>query len=312
MINIVQFSGVFISMTTPFTLDGEKVDINKLEKNLDIFSQTDLKGYSVLGSTGEKLYLNKTERKKVLSTVLKKRNFNQLVMVDCSHESIEATVNSTKWAAEIGAEIAKILPPHYYNKLMTDRVILHFFEKVANHSPIPIVLYNAPNFTGGVTISMDILSILNKHPNIVGIKDSSLSSTNNFLSFMDKKFPVMAGTISTFLSTLAMGGVGGILSMANYHPKVVCSLYKLFNQGKMDEARDLQHALIRLNSKISFRYGVAGTKYSMDVVGLYGGNPRLPLLPLSDNEKNSVRDALNKFNKEYPEYKGGLLIKKNE
>jgi len=304
-LKVKKLSGVLIPICTPFS-EG-KVDINKLEKNMEMFSQTELQGYFALGSNGENCMLNEAEKKEVLSTILKKRNNNQLVMAGCSHESTQGTINLTKWAAEIGAEIASIQPPHYFKKAMSDKIIIQFYEEVAENSPLPVVLYNAPGFTGGVTLSVNTISTLSKHPNIIGMKDSSPTGPGVFLTVVDKEFSVMAGSANIFLSTLVMGGVGGVLSIANFHPRASCWLYELFRQGKIEEAKYFQHALIRLNRAVSGKYGVAGVKAAMDIVGLFGGSPRLPLLPLNIEEKKSIYGALNKFGEEYPEFKINLV-----
>ena len=302
---VKKLSGVLIPICTPFS--NGKVDINKLEKNMEKFSQTQLQGYFALGSNGESCMLDEEERKVVLSTILKKRNNNQLVMAGCSHESTQGTINLTKWAAEIGAGLASIQPPHYFKKVMSDKVIIKFYEEVADNSPLPVVIYNAPGFTGGVTISVNSMSILSKHPNIIGMKDSSPTGPGIFLTVVNKEFSVMAGSANIFLSTLLMGGVGGVLSIANFHPQASCWLYELFKQGKIEEAKNFQYALIRLNRAVSGKYGVAGVKAAMDIVGLYGGDPRLPLLSLDIDEKKNIYDALRKFGKEYPEFKINLV-----
>jgi len=304
-LKVKKISGVLVPICTPFS--KRKVDINKLEKNMEIFSQTELQGYFALGSNGENCMLNEEERKIVLSTILKKRRNNQVIMAGCSHESTQGTINLTKWAAEIGAEIASIQPPHYFKKVMSDKAIIQFYEEVAENSPLPVVIYNAPGFTGGVTLSVKAVSILSKHQNIIGLKDSSPAGPGIFLAVVNKEFSVMAGSANIFLSTLVMGGVGGVLSIANFHPRACCWLYELFKQGKMEEAKYFQHALIRLNRAVSGKYGVAGVKTAMDIVGLNGGNPRLPLLPLNTEEKKSIYVALNKFGEEYPEFKINLL-----
>lgn len=299
-LKVKKLSGVLIPICTPFS--NGKVDINKLEKNMEAFCQTELQAYFALGSNGENCLLNEGERKKVLSIILKKRGKNQLVMAGCSHESTQGTINLTKWVAEIGAEIASIQPPHYFKKVMSDKAIIQFYEEVADNSPLPVVIYNAPGFTGGVTLSVNTISSLSKHPNIIGMKDSSPTGPGIFLTVVDKEFSVMAGSANIFLSTLVMGGVGGVLSIANYHPRACCKLYELFKQGKIEEAKRLQYTIIRLNRAVSGKYGVAGVKAAMDIVGLFGGNPRLPLLPLNIDEKKSIYDALNKFGEECPEF----------
>jgi 4-hydroxy-2-oxoglutarate aldolase len=304
-LKVGKLSGVLVPICTPYS-DG-KVDINKLESNMETFSRTDLRGYFALGSNGENCLLDTDERKTVLSVILKKRSAGQLVMAGCSHESTRGTISLTKWAAEIGAEIASIITPHYFKKDMSDQAIIRFYEEVADSSPLPVIVYNAPGFAGGLTLSVNVISALSKHPNIIGMKDSSPTGPGIFLTAVDKDFSVMAGSADIFLSSLVMGGVGGVLSIANFHPQACCRLYELFIQGKMEEAKYFQHAIIRLNRTVSGKSGVAGVKSAMDMVGLHGGDPRLPLLPINIEEKKKIYDALNKFGIEYPEFKISLI-----
>ncbi len=287
---IMKVSGVLVPICTPFSA-GE-VDTAKLEKNMEVFSKTDLKGYFALGSNGENCLLKENEREKVLLTILEKRSNSQLVMAGCSHESTEGAISLTEGAAKIGAEIASIQPPHYFKKAMSDSAILKFFKEVADNSPIPIVIYNAPGFTGGVNISVNTMAALSKHSNIIGMKESSASGPGIYLTAVDEEFSVMAGSANILLSTLIMGGVGGVLSIANFHPQACCRLYNLFKKGNIKEMKCFQHAIIRLNQVVSGKYGVAGVKTAMDIVGLYGGNPRLPLLPLNGEEKMTIYKAL--------------------
>ncbi len=301
-------SGVWIPICTPFTR-GE-VDIGKLERNLEIYSQTKLQGYFALGSNGEACMLDEEEKKRVLRTVFMKKEENQLVMAGCSHESARGTIALTNFAADEGADIASIITPHYFKKVMTDDALIQFFEAVADSSSLPVVLYNAPGFTGGVALSVKAVARLSQHPNIVGMKDSAPTGPNVFLSTTDReKFSILAGSANFFLPSLLMGAVGGVLSAANFFPQVCCRLYEIFQQGNMEQARELQQAILRVNREVSGKYGVAGVKAAMDFTGFSGGEPRLPLLPLSPTDRENIRLALEKFVEEYPEFKHGLIYK---
>jgi len=305
---VQNLSGVWAPICTPFTR-GE-VDIGKLEHNMEIYSQTKLQGYFALGSNGEACMLNEEEKKKVLRTVLRKKEKNQLVMAGCSHESARGTIALTNLAADEGADIASVITPHYFKKAMTDDALIRFFETVADSSPLPIVLYNAPGFTGGVALSVKAVARLSQHPNIIGMKDSAPTGPNIFLSMIDReKFSILAGSANFFLPSLVMGAVGGVLSAANFFPQVCCRLYEIFQQGNMEEAKELQHAILRVNKEVSGKYGVAGVKVAMNFTGFSGGDPRLPLLPLSSTDRENIRLALEKFVQTYPEFKHYLIYK---
>jgi len=300
-------AGIWAPISTPFK-QNEEVDIEKLEANLEIYSTTSIRGYFALGSNGEACMLDSEERVKVLRTILKKKK-DKIVMAGCSHESARGTINLTKQAAEEGADIVSVITPHYFKKNMTDDALVKFYEEVADKSPLPVMIYNAPGFAGGVQLSPRAVARLSMHPNIIGMKDTAPTGPNIFLSLVDpEKFAILAGSANFFITSLLLGAVGGVLSLANFLPQACCRLYELFKEGKIEEARKLQRSIIRTNTEISGRYGVAGVKAAMDFAGFYGGNPRLPLLPLSQEDKEKIRFSLTKFVEEYPEFKPYLKI----
>jgi 4-hydroxy-2-oxoglutarate aldolase len=102
----------------------------------------------------------------------------------------------------------------------------------------------------------------------------------------------LAGSAGFFFEALVMGGVGGVLSIANFAPDACCKVYDLWKAGKLEEARKEQFRLMTLNQKVSGKFGVAGVKAAMDLAGFYGGPPRFPLFPLTADEKKKLQDDL--------------------
>jgi 4-hydroxy-2-oxoglutarate aldolase len=135
-----------------------------------------------------------------------------------------------------------------------------------------------------------------KHPNIVGVKDSSTGNIENFLLAVRDTFNVMPGSANFFVNGLIMGAPGGVISLANVFPEITCQLYDLTVSKKYEEAFKLNERVILLNKAVSGTGGVAAVKYAMDLAGLFGGNPRLPLLPLGDDVKKKIEDYLKKEN----------------
>jgi len=301
-LKLKNLSGVWIPICTPFT-EGE-IDIDKLGKNMEVYSHAPLGGYFALGSNGEACMLDSRERIKALQIIVKNKGENQLVMVGCGHESARGTIALIEEVAGKGADIVSIITPHYFKKAMTDKALIAFYEKVADNSTLPVVLYNAPGFAGGVQLSVRALVKLSEHPNIIGMKDSSSIGPNIFLAYANKEnFSILAGSANFLLPSLVMGAAGGVLSLANFLPYPCCFLYKFFQEGEMEKAIKLQQAILRVNNEVSGAYGVAGVKAAMDFTGFYGGDPRLPLLPLSSKEKENILLILKKFTQQYPEFK---------
>jgi 4-hydroxy-2-oxoglutarate aldolase len=287
--------GVFAPITTPFDEKGE-VAYGKLEDNMKFYAKSRLKGYLALGSNGENKSLSNSEKEKVLETIINNKGPEQVVMAGCIFESTKETIEFAKIAQGLGADFITLLPPSYFKKEMTDPVLLKYFSDVASSLSTPCLVYNAPQFCGGTTLSVSLLRELAKHPNIKGVKDSSKGNIESFLLAVRDTFNVMPGSANFFVNGLIMGAPGGVVSLANVFPEITCKLYDLTVSKQYEEAFKLNEKVIQLNKTVSGTGGVAAVKYAMDLAGLYGGNPRLPLLPLGDEVRKKIEDYLIKEN----------------
>ena len=280
-------TGVFAPMVTPFQDDSIMFD--GLVANVEKMNATGLRGYFVLGTNGEFKSLSIEERFQVLAIVIKHRAPGKIVMAGCAAESTKETIELVKRAADTGADMASILMPSFFPKKMTIDVMERFAIEIADHASIPIVLYNNPSVAAGVTIKYDLVERLAKHPNIVGVKDSSKETYKENLKAASPSFRVLAGSAGYFLELMKNGGSGGVLSLANVFPFECVKLYDDIIAGLGVEAEELSRKLIDLNTKVSGSYGVAGVKAAMEMAGFSGGVPRRPLACLSPAEKESLR-----------------------
>lgn len=285
--------GVFAPITTPFDETGE-VAYDKLKDNMEFYAKSKLKGYLALGSNGENKSLTNDEKEKVLETIIKNKGPEQVVMAGCIFESTKETIEFARIAQGLNADFITLLPPSYFKKQMSDPVLLRYFTDVATSLTTPCLVYNAPQFCGGTTLSVNLVKDLAKHPNIVGIKDSSTGNIESFLLAVRDTFNVMPGSANFFVNGLIMGAPGGVISLANVFPEITCKLYELTVNKQYDEAFRLNEKILQLNKSVSGSGGVAAVKYAMDLAGLFGGNPRLPLLPLGDDAKQKIEDYLKK------------------
>ena len=163
-------SGIFPPITTPFYPDGN-VYFKKLEYNVDRYSKTPAAGIVVLGSTGEAIFLSDLEQRDVLKTAREAAAPNKVLIAGTGAESAINTLRMTEYAAELGYDVALVRTPFYYRKLMQPANILAFYRTVADRSPLPILIYSVPPFTG-YDIPAELVVELSEHPNIVGIKES--------------------------------------------------------------------------------------------------------------------------------------------
>ncbi len=286
-----KLSGVFAPVTTPFKNDNLLLD--DLRVNLAKYHDTSLAGYLALGSNGEFKSLTESEQFQVLEVFAEEKG-DKTVMVGTACESTKETIERTKKVAEMGFDFASILTPSYFSKNMTDDILIGYYTRIAESVTIPILVYNAPGFAGGVQVSPKAMMKLAKHPNIVGMKDSSPAGPNRFLGAIapEDEFYVLAGSANFLYPTLHLGGIGGIVSLANALPKPCCRLYDLFIDREYDKARELHFRLMRLNGAVSGTHGVAGVKGAMDVCGYNGGKPRHPLVPVTDADRIRIRKSI--------------------
>ena len=286
-----KLSGVFAPVVTPFKDD--RILTDDLGENLRKLNKTELTGYLALGSNGEFKSLSDKEQLQVMEIFAREKG-DKVVMVGTACESTKQTIEKTGKAAEMGFDFASILTPGYFAKRINDEVLTDYYERIADSSPIPVLLYNAPGFTGGVQLSPGAVRRLANHENIVGMKDSSPSGPNRFLAQLDpqQEFYVLAGSANFFYPSLHLGATGGILSLADALPSQCCKLYRLFCEGAHEEAHELHFRLMRLNGAVSGTHGVAGVKGAMDVCGFKGGEPRHPLKPVSETDKENIRKKI--------------------
>jgi len=289
--NRKKLSGVFAPVVTPFRSD--EVALDDLRFNLRKLKQTPLTGYLALGSNGEVKSLSEKEQLEVLGVFAEEKG-EKVVMVGTACESTRQTIEKSKAASKMGFDYVSILTPSYFAKRIDGATLADYYERIADSIDVPVLLYNAPGFAGGVEIPPQTVAELSRHPNIIGIKDSSATGPARFLACLDpaEDFHVLAGSANFFYPALHLGAAGGVLSLANILPEPCCELYGLFAQGKFDKARELHFRLARLNQAISGAWGVAGVKAAMDLAGFKGGQPRHPLKAISDEDARRIRDKM--------------------
>ena len=190
------FDGVFIPVTTPFR--GEDVAPDQLAANLRRWHAAPLRGYVVLGSTGEFPMLSEAERDRVLVAAREAVPREKVLIAGTGTNSTLNTVRQTKRAAEIGADAAIVITPHYFTKGFSQAAaqIRHYLA-VADASPVPIMLYNFPLNTG-INLEADTVARIAEHPNVCGIKDSSgnIPQCAQIIDQTPKTFDVLVGAAS--------------------------------------------------------------------------------------------------------------------
>lgn len=288
----MEFRGIFPALTTPFEADGE-VSLSGVKENIRHYNRTGLAGYLVLGSTGESVMLSREEADAVLEAVKEAAAPGKLLIAGTGAESTAETIARTKRAAALGYQAALVKTPYYYKPVYRAETYLRHYRAVADASPIPVLLYSVPAFTG-VTLETPEILALAEHANIAGIKDSSgsVQRVGEVVSGAPAKFQVLTGGASVVYPALVVGAKGAILALASALPEKFVELYDLVTQGRHEQAKNLQLALASTSKCIVTENGIAGVKYAMDLRGFHGGVPRLPLLALKEEKKRQIGGLL--------------------
>ena len=287
----MNLSGIFPPIATPFVMD--RVATSHLAENVRQLMKTGIRGIVALGSNGESVSLTKMEKLAVLEHARNAMPDDAPLLAGTGGDSLPETIELTNGAFECGANAALVFNPVFYRDKMTHQSLVQYFRKLADNSRIPIVLYNVPKYTG-YNISAETVAALAEHPNIIGIKSSSenIGHLGEILRVVPADFSVLIGTGSVLFPALTLGAIGGVLAIANVASAQCVQLQQWVAEGNWAKACDLQLQLIPVNKALTATYGIAGLKVAQELIGLYGGVPRLPLSPIGETEKAQLRQIL--------------------
>ena len=284
-------SGIFPALTTPF--EKGDLSVSRLKSNIEKYNRIDLRGYLVLGSTGESVLMDEREGMAAVEAVRTSAASGKTLIVGTGMPSTRATIQFTNMAAEAGADYGLVVTPFYYKSQMTAKTLDAYYREVADKSKIPILMYNVPKFTG-LDLPLETVLSLADHPNITGLKDSSgnLALMGEIIKACPPDFTVLQGMGSVLFSSLAIGAKGGILALTDMAPAETVDIYRSVKAGESEKAREIQLSILTVNQKIVGSYGVPGIKCALDHLGYFGGDPRPPLIPVGQEVRDSIRKIL--------------------
>ncbi len=278
---------------TPFDPATGEIARDPFVRNLRAHLAMGLDGILVTGSSGEAALLDDAERRTLTEWARETVPRDKCLLVGTGSESTRQTIARCRDAAAAGADAALVIAPHYFLKRMSEAALLAHYRAVADASPLPVLLYNMPAYTH-LVLSPDLVHTMAAHENVIGMKDSAgnLPVLEQYLAAQSDNFTVLTGNGATVAAAMTRGAHGAILAIALYAGLPVRALVDAALAGRFDEAAQLQLPLVPLATDIAGALGPTGIKAAMDMVGLDGGTPRLPLLPLDAEESAKVREAL--------------------
>jgi 4-hydroxy-2-oxoglutarate aldolase len=288
----MKLSGIYAPVVTPFRRDGE-VDIDRFAANARAHIAAGLNGIVVTGSTGEAALLDEAERSRMIEALRAAIPRERQIIVGTGAESTRTCIRLTKGAAERGADAVLVVAPHYYGSAMTDAALLAHYRAVADASPVPVLLYTIPKYMH-FALSASLVAELAKHPNIIGLKDSSgkVELIRGYVEAQSDAFTVLTGNGGTFLQALEAGARGGILAVSLFAPAIALDVLENFERGDRTAAASAQEKLTPLSNRIVGELGIGAIKAALDELGLTGGEVRSPLLPATDAVRAEVAEML--------------------
>jgi len=288
-----QLTGIFAPVITTFDDSSGELASGPFRANIRAHIAAGLSGVLVAGSTGEAALLDEDERLRLTELARPLVPDDRWLFTGTGAESTRDCVRRSKDAAERGADAVLVVPPQYYGAAMTDDALWAHYSRVADESPVPVMLYNIPKYTH-LQLGTKLVHALAEHPNIVGIKDSTgdMMQLRAYLEAQSDHFTVLTGHAGTVLDAVGYGARGAILAAALFAAPLVFDLMDAITHSDGVTASEIQARLRPIAKEIVAELGPPGIKVAMDLVGLAGGLPRGPLRPLGTAERERVATLL--------------------
>ena len=283
------FSGAFTALVTPFK-NGE-VDVEALESLVEFQIEGGINGLVPCGTTGESPTLSEEEDRLVIETVVRVTAGRVPVVAGTGSNNTASAVKYTKMAEEVGADGSLQVAP-YYNKPTQEGLFRHY-AAIAENTSLPLVLYNIPGRTN-VTIAPETIAQLAEIPNIVGIKESTLSMNmvSDIRRLCGEEFAILSGDDPMTLPLLALGGTGVVSVVSNIAPGAVSDMVAAMNSGDLARGRELHYRLLPLIRALSVETNPIPIKAAASLLGLCSDELRLPLVPMSGENLSNLQTIM--------------------
>ncbi len=284
------FEGIIPAMVTPFREDFS-VDYEGIAKNIDYLERY-VDALVPAGTTGEAATLSYEEHVEVVKYVAETSKLP--VIGGAGSNSTREAIWLAKQVEKAGAEAAMLVTP-YYNKPNQEGLYQHY-RAVAAEVSIPIIVYNVPSRTGTNT-TPELVKRLAEVDNIIGIKEASgnLKQISEIIRTTPDDFILLSGDDFLTLPILCLGGKGVISVAANVAPHLMKEMYTAFTEGNIRKAAEMHHKLTPLFNALFIDTNPIPVKKAMELLGLSAGKPRLPLVELSDEKTEKLREVLKKL-----------------
>lgn len=283
------FKGCGTAIVTPFTENGVNFEeFGKLIEN-QILNKVD--AIIVCGTTGEATTMTDSEKKETIKYAINKINKRTKVIIGTGSNNTKSAVEMSKFAEEAGADAVLVVTP-FYNKTTQQGLIAHYTE-IAKAINIPIIMYNVPSRTG-VNILPETCKELSTVKNIVAVKEASgnISQVAKIAALCGNDLDIYSGNDDQIIPILSLGGKGVISVLSNIMPQYTHEMTQKYFEGKQEEATKMQLDVIDLIDELFREVNPIPVKYALNLMGYNFGKPRLPLIELSDINKEKLKKVM--------------------
>lgn len=287
------FKGSGVALVTPMHSDGS-VNFEVLGEILEFQIKNKTDAIIICGTTGESATMSDEERAAVIDFAVKKVAGRVPVVAGTGSNSTEHALKMSKRAKELGADAILVVTP-YYNKT-SQRGLIRHYSYIADNVDLPMILYNVPSRTG-ISIRPETYAELAKHPNIVATKEANgdLSAIAKTIALCGDDLGVYSGNDDQTIPILSVGGLGVISVFANVCPYESYEISEKFFAGDINTARELFLRSNELMEALFCDVNPIPVKEAMNQLGFSCGSCRLPLVPLSAENKDKLVTAMRKF-----------------
>lgn len=280
------WNGAMTAIVTPFSADGACVDLKVFSALIERQIEAKIDGIVVLGTTGESPTIEADEAAALYKTAVDVTQGRTKIIAGIGGNNTKKVLDNIQAVNDVGIDGIMIAAP-YYNKPTQPGLLAHY-SAAAEHTALPIMVYNIPGRTG-VNITLDTLTILHeKYPHVSGVKEASgdyQQIADTVRAFRGAPFRIMSGDDSMVLPTMALGGHGVVSVLSNLCPAPVKQLVDALARYDMPAAQELYDLYLPLMRGIFIGGNPGGIKTLMAYEKIIPASYRLPIVPPSDTEQ---------------------------
>jgi 4-hydroxy-tetrahydrodipicolinate synthase len=290
----MKIEGIIPAVVTPFDRDAN-LDLGALKVIIERLLEAGVHGIFVVGSTGEFWALSRQEKRSIFETAVETVAGRVPVYAGTCANCTAETVLLSKEAESAGCDFVSVLTPSFI-KPSDDELYLHY-KAVVEAIKIPIILYSNPARTNILLSTRLVQRLAQDFERMAGVKDSSgdLTQTAEYIDNTPERFCAIAGRDTLIFATLMMGGRAAIAATSNIVPEIVVGIYENFRQGNLVEARNLQSQLAPLRLAFALGSFPSVIKEAAELRGLPAGPCRRPIGPLTPENREKLKDILQKM-----------------